>query len=64
MLNLGWLLSTCRTSRFACIKGLKLVEALGQAFLCWVAVEEVKSSNYEEETLLFTVHIHYGNLIS
>ena len=31
--------------------------------LCWVAVKELKLSYYIEETLLFTIYTHYGNLI-
>ena len=29
----------------------------------WVAVKELKLSYYIGETLLFTIHTHYGNLI-
>ena len=29
----------------------------------WVAVKELKLSYYIEETLLFTIYTHYGNLI-
>ena len=29
----------------------------------WVAVKELKLSYYIEETLLFTIFSHYGNLI-
>ena len=30
---------------------------------CWVAVKELNLSYYIGETLLFTIHTHYGNLI-
>ena len=31
--------------------------------ISWVAVKELKFSYYTEETLLFTMYTHYGNLI-
>ena len=33
------------------------------ASILWVAVKELKLSYYIEETLLFTIYTHYGNLI-
>ena len=49
-------------SNVGVIHGLSFAE-VDLAKEAWVAVKELKLSYYIGETLLFTIHTHYGNLI-